>query len=90
MLLNHLRNSYDNYNKTILVPNISSPMKLDANKDFENNQDNKHSNKDHYFYKKSKVLSTHDKVKELDRMVHSPSLINTLILKSKLVNASHY
>lgn len=84
MLSNHLRNTYSNYNKTIIVPNLRSSVKLDTNQNFESNQDNKNNNKDQTFYKKSKVLSTHDKVTELNKIVHAPSIMNTLILKSKL------
>jgi len=90
MLSNHLRNTHNNYYTSSSTIHSSSHAKIQTSQNFENQQDKKQNNKEQNFYKKEKILSTREKVQELDRIVNSPSIMSAQILKSKLANISSY
>lgn len=87
MLSNHLKATYtNNYHHK----SIRSSIKVDVSQSFENNQNQNHRQSNQNTYNKSNLFSTQEKVSKLNEVVNNQSLINTLILKTKLSNISHY
>jgi hypothetical protein len=68
------------YNTRLISP-IVTHIKSKSNSSFENSDKKNQSNI--LYNKKNKRLSTKDKLEELNQILYSPSLLNTIILKSK-------
>ncbi len=84
MFINNSRDDYySSFNK--LTNPIVSHIKNKSNSNFDNTDD-KHSGKNLYQREKEDLnsrTSSKDKILELNQILYMPSIINTMILKSK-------